>query len=118
MADTVVLESPAGPVSMTFTPGTTAPLSSVTWPRRLTVWANAGKATRLMATKKRNQLTYVILAAVSEDFLKVRPYDPCYAQSKRCLRGTAVLSSTWTTTADCCSSRDLRGCSLTARSLS
>src|SRR5690349_16833176 len=74
MAETVVLESPAAPVSMTFTPGTTAPLSSVTWPRRLTVWANAGKPTRMMATKRRNQLTYVILTAMSEDYLKVRPH--------------------------------------------
>jgi hypothetical protein len=41
-----VRTGPAGALNSTLAPGTTAPVSSVTWPRKDAVWATAAEESR------------------------------------------------------------------------
>src|ERR1700691_1269941 len=53
LPDAAVLAKPDGPLSVTVAPGTTAPVSSITWPRNAAVCAQRGRDRTIRANGKR-----------------------------------------------------------------
>ncbi len=97
LPETVTFVRPDGPVSVRVAPGTTAPESSVTCPRKLAVCAESGKETAMMTNRSENSFifddgTAAIGGAAKGRILAITGYEMTIAVPPEVTRRGAMIA--------------------------